>query len=239
MRESWAVSNLKDADEVEGRVLSLRTISDPEILTRVILVEDLSHVLIESFGSAFKIDPEFFAEHLNRSGYSGVDYYDASPMHWETHNMSKAHACVKWYKVVQQNPKVTEWLKNPSTLLDWTLVGKGENERRVPGSIVKQDPAFDASGRPNMSRMEHQYSVDCNIFRRGWPLSTRPATQGDNMSRAKTERRSFYESAVPKTPFIPTAWEEKATFFLYDGAYAPISAYFRKPIPNVIEGLLT
>nr|POE51866.1 hypothetical protein CFP56_26073 [Quercus suber] len=84
----------------------------------VLLIEDVSAGLIESLGSVFEIDPESFAEHLNRSGYDGLDYEDEPSTRWETHGMPKAHTSLKWYRPVQENPKITQWMKDPRSLLD-------------------------------------------------------------------------------------------------------------------------
>nr|POE72058.1 hypothetical protein CFP56_11934 [Quercus suber] len=97
---------------------ALRVTSKPGIATRVLLIEDLSAGLIESLGSVFELDPEFFAEHLNRSGYDGLDYADELPSRWETYGMPKAHASLKWYRPVHENPKITQWKKDPRSLLD-------------------------------------------------------------------------------------------------------------------------
>ena len=242
VRESWHVRGISDSRNVSERIQGLRTISDPEILTRMILVEDLSPLLIDSLGFAFQIDPEFFAEHLNRSGYAGVDYSEASPVHWKTHTLSKAHASMKWYRPVQQNPEVTEWLKNPATLLDWRLVGKGNKAKKVPAAILRVDPELNSDGKRNVSRKEHKIMVRTNIFRPSWPLSTRSATRQEELHRSskrdfamKTPRirnAAEQDGNIPHdTPWksglqsVPAAWEERATCFRYEKACVPISMY--------------
>ena len=151
------------------------------------------------------------------------------------HNLPKTYATVKWFRPVQQNPEITQWLENPSSLLDWRAVGKGGATQRVPASKSWSDP---------YNGIEHQATVSTNIFRRSWSLSTRPATYQEELQNAgqrqnvrKRDRASHQETLIStasenkdesqnwRTRAIPTAWEEKATVFVYDQEIAPIGAY--------------
>lgn len=202
--------------------------SDPEVLTRFMLIEDLSASLIETLGAVFEIDPEFFAEHLNRSGYNGTDYDDALPPHWETHGMPKAHTSMKWYRPVQQNPKVTQWMAKPSTILDMVSVNRDEDDtesaERVPGSVTWTSTEVDIDGK-YIERL-HQAVISTNIFRRSWSLSTRPASRTEASGQlASLMVRDIMKEEGWKRNAVPTAWEEKASFFHYVKSAVPISMW--------------
>ena len=248
VRDSFDVEQLNNRRTLSGRIRKLKTISDAKIVTRIILVEDLCPDLIEALGSTFQIDPEFFAEHLNRSGYSRVDYDDAPPARWETYSMPKSHASMTWFRPVAQSPKVTEWLRNPSAFLDKAMIGKDGHEKTVISSITWYDPEFTPDGRPNEFQMEHQAVVSTNIFRRSWALSARPSTPGERLQKPSKWMRNRDtredRQTVPETGslasgasglhdlqkrrggLIPTAWEERASFFFYNEAAAPIGMFY-------------
>lgn len=129
--DKLAINQFRSRRAFTDRLGELRNTPETHMATRVILVEDLSPGLIESLGTVFEIDPEVFAEHLNRSGYDGVDYDDELPTHWETHSMPKAHASMKWYRPVHENPRITQWMEDPSKLLDRVSSGEKKDNRDV------------------------------------------------------------------------------------------------------------
>lgn len=71
---------------------------------RLIVVEDLSKQTIDTLGTKFKINPEFFEEHLLNSGYSGADYNQPSSKTWNTASLQKSHICMKWFRPVWRTP---------------------------------------------------------------------------------------------------------------------------------------
>lgn len=60
-----------------------------QVERRIIIVEDLSPVLINSLGSIFQINPEFFEEHLNKSGYRTDSNNDPDVRLWNTSLVKK------------------------------------------------------------------------------------------------------------------------------------------------------
>ena len=114
-------------DHIKRRFNNLSNVRDPTVVTRVILVEDLSPRLIEALGSTFDIDPEFFAEHLNRSGYHWDSYIHELPARWNTASLQKPYASLKWFKPVRQRTQVARFLTESDNLLR-TSLGSNETE---------------------------------------------------------------------------------------------------------------
>ena len=233
------------------RLHRLATLSndDNDVVTRFILVEDLSASVIEVLGSAFEIDPEFFAEHLNRAGFGDMDYDYPLPERWETRGLVKPYTSLKWYRPVRQNPTVTEWLRQPSTLLSRTVQQTKGHTEITPASITWLDAAYGAPGRPYDNRIEHRIQVATNIFRRSWTISTRPANRSLDVpvkhrwwrrDRNKDKTRTEVQSSIVvdageldwSSTAIPTAWEEKASCFFYRAEAVPIS----KPASSPVKG---
>ena len=76
----------------------------PSVRQRLIVVEDLSKQTIDTLGTKFKINPEFFEEHLLNSGYSGANYNQPSSKTWNTASLQKSHVCMKWFRPVRRTP---------------------------------------------------------------------------------------------------------------------------------------
>ncbi|KAK5689185.1 hypothetical protein LTR17_026458 [Elasticomyces elasticus] len=222
------------------------------VATRFLLVEDLASDLIEALGTTFSIDPELFAEHLNRAAYDEVDYTDDLPMSWETHGMPKAYAPLKWYRPVYQNPKVHDWLRTPSDLLGQVV----DTERgKAQASIAWSDTWIDDKGKLKDMAYAHRAVVDTNIFRRSWPLSIRPyghhqITEADRHSNGFTEairpiRHTQRPSTMAGSPdsdtssdtpehwkryAITTAWEEKVALLCVPPSFLP-----NNPLPSISD----
>ncbi|KAK5732589.1 hypothetical protein LTR17_010404 [Elasticomyces elasticus] len=224
------------------------------VATRSLLVEDLASDLIEALGTTFSIDPELFAEHLNRAAYDEVDNANDLPMSWETHGMPKAYAPLKWYRPVYQNPKVHDWLRTPSDLLGQVV----DTERgKAQASIAWSDNWIDDKGKLKDMAYAHRAVVDTNIFRRSWPLSIRPyghnqITEANRNSNGFTEaiRRKQRPSTTAGSPdndtssdmpehwkryAITAAWEEKVACFVYHQASCPIVILLLDPLPSISD----
>lgn len=65
---------------------------------RVIVVEDLSAAMIELLGSSFKLDPDFFACHLEEAW---PRFRDSHQVPWKTSALSKSHCSIKWWRPVR------------------------------------------------------------------------------------------------------------------------------------------
>ena len=245
VHDRLAVKHLNNHRLYAERVSEMKNVSDPEIITRVLLVEDLSPVLIECLGSTFHLDPEFFAEHLNRSGYDGVDYKDDLPVRWETRTMPKELCPLKWYRPVRQNPRITEWLRNPDAIVERRTVVSGERQQRVPGSIAWYDPEFDTNGKRNENRTEHHAVVTTNVFRQSWPLSTRPTTSEQAFPQSRGARRRSLDFVFNvsdnddshnwKNGSVPTVWEERSSCFRYRDAMVPIGKHTTHRLRRVLS----
>ena len=82
---------------------------------RYLLVEDLSPRIIRWLGQTFWLNPEFFEEHLNasgygRPGYGRQPYKDPSPSTWNTSAIPKDYISVRWFRPVHRShmPPVTD-----------------------------------------------------------------------------------------------------------------------------------
>ncbi|KAI5776663.1 hypothetical protein EDC01DRAFT_636508 [Geopyxis carbonaria] len=71
-----------------------------DIKLRLIVVEDLDPLVIEMLGNRCKVDPGFFAEHLQWSGYS--DGYQYRPVReWNTSYVQKSYLSLEWRRPVK------------------------------------------------------------------------------------------------------------------------------------------
>ncbi|KAJ5152925.1 Mg2+ transporter protein CorA-like/Zinc transport protein ZntB [Penicillium canariense] len=75
-----------------------------DVRQRLIVVEDLSQRTINTLGIRFRINPEFFEEHLLNSGYSGADFNQPSSKTWSTASLQKSYVCMKWFRPVWRTP---------------------------------------------------------------------------------------------------------------------------------------
>jgi hypothetical protein len=150
-----------------------------DLKTRFIIVEDLSMQTINTLGSMFRPSPEFFAEHLLNSGYSGASYNERPAQTWRTSHLVKSYASMKWQRPVIRLPVAPFSPHELEILLNL-------KESRL---IHKKD---DAEG-------EVLYEVEPNIFRAEWELWTDPATT-TRMKRlcAWEERVSIWVGEAPE-----------------------------------------
>jgi hypothetical protein len=86
---SLEISAQSDRDQLVTELQNLK-IAHENVASRMIIAEDLCSELIGALGLAFDLDPEFFAEHLNRSGYHEFDYEDSPPTRWNTAQLQKS-----------------------------------------------------------------------------------------------------------------------------------------------------
>ena len=85
----------------------------PEVTTRLILLEDIGPTMIDLLGATFDLSPEFFAEHLHRSGYRGNDVHEIPPSAWKTRNLQKDYVSMEWRRPVER------WRQEPVTPSQW------------------------------------------------------------------------------------------------------------------------
>jgi hypothetical protein len=192
-------------ERMTDQLKELRIVEDPSIRSRIILVEDLCSESMEILGTTFELDPEYFAEHLNRSGYEAEDYSETDAERWNTSHLGKDFVAMTWCRPVYQNPLLTDWLRAPRKLLNKDL-----DRPDGVSSVTWRDPIFTAGGKRNRLAREHQLRVDTNIFRRSWSLSAGTAGLGGQLRAA--ERRSKKSLNELRSTLVPTAWHERASF---------------------------
>jgi hypothetical protein len=202
------------------RLRELAVLEDSTVISRIILVEDLCPYSVKLLGSAFGLDPEFFAEHLNRSGYHGEDYTEPEASRWNTCHLEKDYVALTWCRPVYQNPLVTEWTRSPRQLLN-----KEEDRTDGTSSVTWRDAIFTAAGKRNRMAREHRLKVETNIFRQSWSLLARSA-DFDGQRRA-TDPKPLEDI---RHKLVPTAWQERASFCCIQGdSSVPIGKDFVPP----------
>ncbi|SMQ48934.1 unnamed protein product [Zymoseptoria tritici ST99CH_3D7] len=207
---------VKPGKEFLDALRTMKHVTDPDVMTRFILVEDLSAEVINRVGSILEVDPELFAEHLHRSGYGTMDYAEPLPNNW----MPKSCVSLKWYR-----PEIER---------------KSSHVRKMaPGSIVWSDNAYDRNGRANFGGRHHQAVISTNVFRRSWTLSTRSGLQRDMPAISDEGDSSHSDSAEPEVSWerdaIPTAWEEKVSFFRCHHGTVPTIILLLDPLPAITD----
>ncbi|KAJ5259307.1 Mg2+ transporter protein CorA-like/Zinc transport protein ZntB [Penicillium angulare] len=142
------------------------------IRQRLIVVEDLSKRTIDGLGIRYRINPEFFEEHLLNSGYSGA-HFDQSPSKtWSTASLKKSYVCMKWFRPVWRMPT---YFSNRD--LNDLLEDKTEHFTRHGAFTTR---------------------AETNIFRSEWELWTDPAkTTRVNRECGWEEKISIWSGSLP------------------------------------------
>jgi hypothetical protein len=151
---------------------------------RVLFVEDFTEVLIDTLGTLYGVDPELFASHMASSGSSTLSYNDPPPARWSTAKMRKSYYSLKWYRPVRLEKRVSQWLQSPKDLakLDEEGIEWSETTYERRGQDIYE------------TKTHHCVTLNNNIVRRSWPLSSDPDGGPGNGLHA--------------------AWEEKASVFI-------------------------
>jgi hypothetical protein len=192
------------------RLRELGVVEDPTVSSRIILVEDLCSESIEILGTTFGLDPEMFAEHLNRSGYDAEDYSETDAERWNTSHLAKDFVAMTWCRPVYQNPLLTDWLRAPRKLLNED--DEGQNDM---SSVTWRDPIFTIAGKRNRLAREHQLRVETNVFRPSWSLSAGSIGIDSQLRTVShTPERPLDEL---RSTLVPAAWQERASFCCVQG----------------------
>lgn len=163
--------------EIRERLLA-KTIG-PEIDTKLVIVEDVGPSMIGLFSSIFDISPEFFAEHLYRSGYSTSKEHDSAPQTWNTSGLEKDYISMKWYRPVDR------WRQEPDTAMQRKLLL--ETAAELGGTYhVKGQPRNKTVPRP----VTYTIETITNIFRPECAMSTDPDGLIAEISPAAWEERA-------------------------------------------------
>ena len=171
---------------------------------RFIIVEDLSPSIITSIGCTFWINPEFFEEHLNRSGHNGISSYsDNLPNNWMTYGTPKDFISFKWFRPIYRYHIKPQTQQDREQLLNsgshtWTIsVGK--------------------------HLQLHTFELPNNIFRQEWPLVSNPELYSMD---------DFDEKNWKSNPF-PAAWEERITIYYTSSQEdIPTAIILTDPLPE-------
>ncbi|OCL04462.1 hypothetical protein AOQ84DRAFT_117046 [Glonium stellatum] len=178
---------------------------------RIVIVEDLSPTLIDVLGSIFQITPEFFEEHLNRSGYGRNSYNDGDTRAWNSGLLKKNYFSFKW-----QRPIYREACEPTSSNSRERLLGSHEpkmppvewlSEELIPNPPEKE---------PRFVTHRHRLLLNGNIFRQEWVLSIDP------------------DVLVPPTgQNARGAWEERATLFRSNINGCDVVLLLLDPLPTI------
>ena len=157
----------------------------PEDSVRMIFVEDPSARAVQELGSYLQLNPEFFEQHLNRSGFHAASYQDPLPQTWNTISADKDYFSLRWFRPILRNKQYPPNLSDRAELLhsDWvTWVGTTLAKRK---------------GRPDQTvGTQHRARCDTNILRPEWNLSATSPAQYTTSNK-----------------FVPCSWEERATVY--------------------------
>jgi hypothetical protein len=167
-------------------IAQLRRFRTTNIRRRTIIVEDLSPMLIEALGSTFRMNPEFFEEHLNRSGYRSGSYEDSHPHLWNTNAVPKDYISIKWFRPVYRERQMP--------------ISDVERQQLIKSTMAKEDGvAFKWMVDSESKTTQYPLHLACNIFRREWPLTP-------NLDDTSSRREGKY----------PASLEERATMCIVD-----------------------
>ena len=130
----------------------------PEVDTRLIMLEDIGPTMINLLGAIFKLSPEFFAEHLHRSGYHGDALHELPPSGWRTSNLHKDYVSMEWRRPIKR------WLQEPITPSQRTDLLELENARLQ-------------GGFGGFTSAQYRLQTTANIFRPEFAMYTNPDGQ--------------------------------------------------------------
>ena len=157
----------------------------PEDTVRMIFVQDPGASAIRGLGFYLQLNPEFFEQHLNRSGFHSASYQDPLPQTWNTNSAEKDHFSLRWFRPVLRNKEYPPNLSNRTELL------------RRDGIKWEETTFAKRKGRAGQKIItHHQVRCKTNILRQEWNLSADP--EGQDTTSEK---------------FVPCSWEERATVY--------------------------
>lgn len=128
--------------------------------TRLIIIEDISPRLIKLLGATFTISPEFFEEHLHRSGYYSDEANEQSPQAWNTSSLRKSYVSVKWCRPVNR------WRQEPFT--------RSERNALLQSGSAELQGTFKPEAISPSITLDYTTTTMTNIFRPEFAMSTDP-----------------------------------------------------------------
>lgn len=163
------LSDRRRSAEIEkGRDFICTKSLRPEVTTRLVLLEDIGPTIINLLGAMFGLSPEFFEEHLYRSGYRGNELNDVPPSAWKTRNLQKDYVSIEWRRPVER------WRQEPITPSQWDKL-LGLESSRLLGDLE------DA---------KYRLTTTTNVFRPEFPMYTDPDGELPEMTASGWEERA-------------------------------------------------
>jgi hypothetical protein len=176
-----------------------------DVDTRLIVAHDLSPAIIDFLGSIFDVNPEFFAEHLNNSGYEGGSYDDLEPSNWLTEGMRKDYVSVSWLRPVRRSRNIPS-LAQVEELLDLKYDGIMWTENKIVEQGMRTYPL----------EFEHYQEAIPNIFRREFPLNISGEASRDGASSWREKATIWFGMAgncrIGKNPMLVSRKEYEVRF---------------------------
>lgn len=152
---------------------------------RSIFVQDLGSNALKELGFYLQLNPEFFEQHLSRSGYHEASWQDPLPQTWNTSSAEKDYFSLRWFRPVFRNKEFPPKLSDRTELL--TEYGIQWNKT----TFVRR------KGQPGQRVVtDHQVRCKTNILRQEWNLSADPAAQDTTSEK-----------------LVPCCWEERASIY--------------------------
>lgn len=174
-RETAVSEEYRRARIEESRAFMCANSLWPEVNTRIIVVEDIGPTMISLLGVVFELSPEFFAEHLYRSGYRGNEGLELSPSAWRTSNLQKHYVSMEWRRPVQR------WRQEPVTLAQRSQLLEMEN------SVLEGE--FEGLKDVRES-LHYRLKTTTNIFRPEFAMYTEPDGKLPETSPSGWEERA-------------------------------------------------
>jgi hypothetical protein len=155
------IYGLPAPDKLNFREKLLQTLNYKEPSSRLVIVDDLSPLLVETIGSAYWMSPEFFLAHLYRSRCNPAFYKQIPPPMWNTSIVPQDYVSVSWYR--------------PVNIYCHLLALYGEDDE-VQSAGAKSLLSFN-------DRDRGPFQLATNIFRNHLQLSTTRAFTSSSNSR--------------------------------------------------------
>ncbi|KAJ5173162.1 Mg2+ transporter protein CorA-like/Zinc transport protein ZntB, partial [Penicillium capsulatum] len=144
---------------------------------RLLVVEDPSQKTINTLGETFRINPEFFEEHLLNSGYAGAEYDMLPPRTWTTALLKKSYVSMRWIRPVYRLPMYTS-NRSMQDIVKATAVDTQVIDSRSDDSLEKDTELTQRAIKNYTSRGVVATRISTNIFRSEWALWTDPDKTG-------------------------------------------------------------
>lgn len=103
----------REARIEESRIFMCANSLSSKLNTRLIILEDIGPTMINLLGATVEFSPEFFEQHLHRSGDRGNEIQELPPSAWRTSNLQRNYVFLEWRRPVKC------WTQEPITPSQW------------------------------------------------------------------------------------------------------------------------